>query len=101
MLNTSINLGHNSQTVTFNTPSHGMIQRSHPKSRFIRFQKGSDVEKMVFPLSGPSYIREGDNTWDTKYNIEVLQVMIFGDNYYLVEIVETDDLIEGDIETVE
>lgn len=104
MFGTNIKLGSNSQSVQFNTPSTGMMQRSHPKSIFIRFQKGSDFEKMVFPCDGKSpYIKkfdfgsEGyDEFKDTKGKIEVtvLQILVFGNDYFLCEVVENSNLKE-------
>ena len=92
MLNTNIKLGSNSQTVTFNSPSTGTLQRSHPKSTFIRFQIGSEVEKTIFPYNGRKPF-----LWDSnrdKFFVMVLQVLIFGDNYYLVEVVNEEYLNE-------
>ena len=98
MLNTDIKLGSNSQTVKFNAPSHGMMQRSHPRSVFVRFQKDSAMEKWVFPRNGDNpYIAElkyddklYDDYRDTRGRIEitVLQILIFGNDQYLVEVVE-------------
>lgn len=87
----SIKLGSNSQSITLNTPSTGMMQRSHSKSAFVRFQKGSEMEKRIFPMdaSNPIVIRNGCDI-----EIVVLQISIFGDNYYLVEIVEASFLKE-------
>ena len=99
MLNsTNIKLGSNSQTVQFNSPSSGILQRSHPKSIFLRFQINSNLEEMVFPSDGTTpYIHkhEYNSIGYTKYKesqgkieVTVLQVLIFGNNYYLVEVVE-------------
>ena len=92
MLNTNIKLGSNSQTVQFNSPSTGILQRSHPKSTFIRFQKGSELEKSIFPHNGqkPYLWINGE-----KKHMVVLQILIFGDNYYLVEIVNEEYLTES------
>lgn len=46
MLNTSIKLG--DTNVTFNAPCTGMIQKSHPKSNFIRFKNTNNLSKWVF-----------------------------------------------------
>lgn len=89
MLNT-INLGSNSQSITLNTPSSGMMQRSHPKSIFIRFQKGSVYEEYVFPNSGDRpKMMNGKYHF---YDISVLQVMVFGQDQFLVEVVRDKDL---------
>ena len=98
MLNTNIRLGSNSQTVSFNQPSTGILQRSHPKSVFVRFQKGSDMEDYVFPRNGSKpYIHQYqfssnkyENYKETHGRIEVvvLQILIFGQDHFLVEVVE-------------
>lgn len=36
------------ESARLNNPSSGFIQKSNPVSRFIRFQRGSDIEKL-FP----------------------------------------------------
>lgn len=82
---TNINFNKSSSTVSFNTPSSGFMQRSHPSSTFIRFQKGSEMEGTVFsPDGSKSVIRRYGNNIE----ITVLQIIVFGDNHYLVEIVE-------------
>lgn len=101
---TNMKLGSNSQTVQLNTPSTGILQRSNPKSIFIRFQIGSKMEERVFPSDGTSpYIykceyssNQYDNYKETQGKIEVivLQILIFGENQYLVEVVEPRHLIE-------
>lgn len=86
---TQIKLGSNSQTVQFNTPSSGMLQRSHPKSFFLRFAKGSTLEKWIFDEKPYSNIDEyGRN----KTLVTVLQIMVFGDIQYLCEVVKNEDL---------
>ena len=100
---TTIKTGNNSQYLQFNTPCTGILQRSNPKSFFIRFQKDSKVESMVFPSNGNTpYIERivyKNNYTDTvKIDIMVLQILIFGDNYYLVEVIEPHNLIEKDFE---
>jgi len=109
--NTNIKLGSNTTNVQFNTPSTGMMQRSHPKSRFIRFQKGSDMETLIFPLSDieesklrrkETKYRESDsfNRHGSSYHIDIdtpvtiLQILIFGADQYLCEVVKNSDLIE-------
>ena len=95
---TTIKMGSNTSTVTLNTPSHGMMQRSHPKSRFIRFNIGSKVEEWVFNrIEKNAYChKEGDESHYKPFGkpITVLQVMVFGDIKYLCEIVNTEDLVD-------
>lgn len=112
LLNTKtyISMGDTTTKVQFNTPSTGMMQRSHPKSKFIRFQKGSQIEKEIFPLDGSTptitleYYSErnfeyavgwtGGEKIKKQIPIEVLQILVFGDNYYLVEYVKSSDLVD-------
>lgn len=85
MLNTSIKLG--DTNVTFNTPCVGMIQKSHPKSNFERFQNNSEMSRCVFS-DYPRLVKE-------KYEarkIVVLQIMLYGDNWFLIEYVYEDEL---------
>lgn len=94
---TQIKLGSTSQTVLFNTPSSGMIQKSNPSSQFIRFGKGSKMEEWVFPSEGkiPCIKKRKDqySSYESLGDITVLQVLIFGDNQYLCEIVFNKDII--------
>ena len=101
---TNMKLGSNSQTVQFNAPSTGILQRSNPKSIFVRFQKGSTMEDMVFPSDGTlphihkyEYSDNRRNKYketNGKIEVVVLQILVFGENYYLVEVVEPKFLIE-------
>jgi hypothetical protein len=102
---TNMKLGSNSQIVQFNALCTGILQRSNPKSIFVRFAKGSTMENCVFPSNGQKpyihkfeYQQKGyDEYKDTDHKIEivVLQIMLFGDNQYLVEVIETKYLIEA------
>lgn len=101
---TKINIGGNSQTIQLNAPSSGILQRSHPKSSFIRFQRNSTLEGTIFPTDGSTpFLKQfnyGQNGYekykDSNHRIEimVLQILIFGNDYYLVEIVELQYLNE-------
>jgi hypothetical protein len=91
MFNTNtINLGETSQIVQFNAPCTGIMQRSHSKSSFIRFQKNSPMEKRIFPYDGTApYI---PNSKNEHINIVILQMMVFGDEEFLVEFVREKDI---------
>ena len=98
---TSLKVGSNSQTVHFNTPSSGILQKSHPKSRFIRFQRNSDFEGRLFPLDQEHTPHILDDRHKERWNIKkvevtVLQILIFGEDHYLCEIVENSFLVEED-----
>ena len=97
--------------VNLNQPSTGFIQKSNPVSRFIRFQRGSKIEGLLFPIDPKmeprlpyEESRWSENTskpWEshtvkiTKYEeVIVLQVCIFGDDYRLAEYVFKKDVKE-------
>lgn len=76
MLNvTSFNIGEITSKVSLNTPSSGIIQRSHPRSKFVRFHSRSPMSAFSSRLSkdGPEIV--------------VLQIMVFGNDELLVEYV--------------
>lgn len=114
--NTNIKMGSTTQNVQFNTPSTGMMQRSHPKSIFIRCKMGSDVEGRLFPPNGdnPKILVKTETKYDQDnkfgsreyYNsaqkvesyeeVQVLQTLIFGENIFLIEVVKIKDLTEDE-----
>lgn len=81
MLNvTSFNIGEITSKVSLNTPSSGIIQRSHPRSNFTRFHARSPRAEYVlsdFPRL----------TKDSSRKLVVLQIMVFGNDELLVEYV--------------
>lgn len=90
--NTSFNIGDITNQVSFNTPCTGLIQKSHPRSNFVRFHARSSMSEWVFS----NYPRLEKEKWysdkgDTP-KIVVLQIMVFGDNELLVEYVYEKDL---------
>ena len=107
MLNqtTVMHMGNNSHIVSFNTPCTGILQRSNPNSIFIRFQQDSIMEKCIFPSNGsvpyaakfeygsPGYDKYKSS--DGKVEVTVLQILLFGDNQYLVEVIELKYLVES------
>lgn len=97
--------------VNLNQPSSGFIQKSNPVSKFIRFQRGSKIEEMLFPTDprknpcleyvDEKWIRNERRPWEDRSYEEkgvseviVLQVCIFGDDYMLAEYVLKKDLEE-------
>ena len=88
--------------VKLNTPSSGFIQKSNPMSRFIRFQRGSEIEDLLFPTE--PYDKPHLKQKFTRYNngriyedeeiveVVVLQVCIFGNDYMLAEYVIKSDI---------
>lgn len=105
------NTTNNKCVVSLNTPSTGFIQKSNPVSRFIRFQRGSDIERSLFPTDprknpALTYKEKHKNECSSYYplhdyyevektkEVTVLQVCIFGDDYMLAEYIFNDDLKE-------
>lgn len=97
--------------VNLNTPSTGFIQKSNPVSRFIRFQRGSKIEELLFPTDTKKeprlpyekshWIENTAKPWEshtvttTDYEeVIVLQVCIFGNDYMLAEYVFKKDMKE-------
>lgn len=83
MLNvTSFNIGEITSKVSLNTPSSGIIQRSHPRSKFVRFHSRSPRSPMSeYAFSSrPRLSKDGPE-------IVVLQIMVFGNDELLVEYV--------------
>lgn len=88
--------------VNLNTPSSGFIQKSNPMSRFIRFQRGSEFERMLFPLepNEKPYLTQkvrdyyNGKPFDKEERVEIiiLQVCIFGNDYMLAEYVIKSDI---------
>lgn len=79
--------------VNLQQPSTGFIQKSNPVSRFIRFQRGSEIEKQLFP-SDPTEVPKLSSRIYNKCEEEViiLQICIFGQDYMLAEYVFKKDL---------
>lgn len=90
--------GNNTNTkceVHLNTPSTGFIQKSNPMSRFIRFQRGSKIEDLLFPedpKNNPRLVHEDRYRLNEYEEVTVLQVCIFGNDYMLAEYVFNKDL---------
>ncbi len=93
--------------VNLNQPSSGFIQKSNPVSRFIRFQRGSEIERKLFPTDPrevpkltyqETHYDDSNEKWGNSYNVTkeeevvVLQVCIFGADYMLAEYVFKKDM---------
>lgn len=88
MLNvTSFNIGDITSKVSLNTPSTGIIQKSHPRSNFVRFHAKSQMSEYV--LSDSPRL-----TKNSTRKLVVLQIMVFGNDELLVEYVHEEDLLE-------
>lgn len=93
MLN-SFKIGGNTTQVSFNSPSSGIIQKSHPSSKFIRFQVGSGLAKSILSVAEQPYFTLKTLCVDKIVPITVLQLMVFGENEILAEIVYNEHLKE-------
>ncbi len=86
---TNISLKGGNQNVHLHNPCSGILQRSHDNSNFLRFQVNSEMESTVFPKNGTRpYITKYYSGERQMIYIIVLQILLFGDNYFLVEYVE-------------
>lgn len=71
----------NSFKTDIKTPATGIIQKSNPKSFFLKMHQDSRLSDTIFE-DNPSY---------NKKRVEVIQVMLINKDYMLVEIVYTED----------
>lgn len=94
MLNTynNNNVYRVSQKVILNPPCVGTLQKSHPKSTFVRFHKCSKYAEWIF--SDMPRLSETKAGKDLK-EIVVLQIMVFGENEFLMEYVYKSDWEEN------
>lgn len=84
----------NSYTQNFNNSVNikpacaGMLQKSHPNSFFKRFHKNSEMADWVFS-DEPYLMKKNKYACYEKYmDVVVLQVMCFGDNEFLCELID-------------
>lgn len=75
-------------SVVMNPPCVGTLQKSHPKSKFKVFHKASPMAGTVFS-DYPRLVKDRPDR--AKYEIVVLQLMVFGDNEILMEYVMKSD----------
>lgn len=93
MFNTIKINSHVNNEVKFNTTSTGHLQKSHPNSVFKRFDKNSESEKYIFnskdrkPFLPKESYKSCYNENDKIY-ITILQILVFGNNSYLIEYIE-------------
>lgn len=104
------NTSNNNASVTLNTPSTGFIQKSNPLSRFIRVKNNTKAFNDLFPQSfeeNPKITivkEEYDRNYKDQYGLPkgfyktynreviVLQMMVFGNDEFIVEYVFVDEL---------
>ena len=98
MLNTDIQIqtNDNHQSINIYNPSTGQLTKISKTSRIARFQKGSKMETEFFcdePYIEKSYNKYYEDSYGMtshytitdKYNIEIIQVIVFGNDQFLVE----------------
>jgi len=83
-------------SVSFNTPASGIVQKSSPKSRFVRFAQGSKLEDNLFGIE-PKMFKTRNEEIDgytlNKKPITILQVLLTT-NGFLVEYIFDEDITE-------
>lgn len=75
------------QNINMPAPCVGTLQKTHRKSKFIRFHVTSRMAGWVFS-DRPHLHEKGDYERSQGPEIVVLQIMCFGDNELLIEYVE-------------
>lgn len=88
MCNTNIDNGKYDQSVNIKPACSGLLQKSHPRSFFKAFNIDSRMADWILS-ENPSLKRKISGArWETYMDIVVLQVMSFGDNEILCELVD-------------
>ena len=75
------------QSIKMPAPCVGTLQKTHRKSKFIRFYATSRMAGWVFS-DRPHLYKSDDNERSQSPEIVVLQIMCFGDNELIIEYVE-------------
>ena len=75
------------QNINMPAPCVGTLQKTHRKSKFIRFHVTSRVAGCVFS-DRPHLHEDEEYPFKKSEEIVVLQIMCFGDNELLIEYVE-------------
>jgi hypothetical protein len=82
-----------SSKIEINSTS-GIIAKSSPESKFVRFHMGSVSADMFFALDRPHKAKEKEYPYK-KEHVIVLQVMLCGENEFLVEYIDDDSSNEA------
>ena len=83
-------------SVNFNAPATGIMQKSAPKSKFVSFAQDSKFEENIFGVEPKMYLNNEDeicNYASRKSPITVLQVLL-PTNGFLVEYIFDEDITE-------
>lgn len=65
----------------------GMLQKSHPNSFFKRFHKNSKMADWIFDENPCLQKENGYKSYEKYMDVVVLQVMCFGDDEFLCELI--------------
>ena len=96
MLNANIDNKKYEQTVNIKPACGGLLQKSHPRSFFKRFHKTSDMAGWLLS-ENPCLKRKTEYAlYETYMDVVVLQIMCFGDNELLCELVDAKEF-ESDV----
>lgn len=96
MFNTNIDNRKYEQSVNIKPACCGLLQKSHPRSFFKRFHINSDMAEWVLS-ENPCLKRKTDfRDYETYMDVVVLQIMSFGDNELLCELVDAKEF-ESDV----
>ena len=88
MCNTNIDNGKYDQTVNIKPACCGLLQKSHPRSFFKQFDINSRMADWVLSENPCLKRKTSSARWETYMDIVVLQVMSFGVNEILCEMVD-------------
>ena len=88
MSNTNIDNRKYKQTVNIKPACCGLLQKSHPHSFFKRFHINSDMAEWVLSDTPCLKQRTGCAHYEKYMDVVVLQIMSFGDNELLCELVD-------------
>ncbi len=70
---------------------NGILAKSTPESKIVRFHMKSEYAKTFFDLTQPHYTIEELYKKESKIPVCVIQVMLCGGNEFLVEFIEIND----------
>ena len=88
MFNTNIDNRKYDQSVNIKPACCGLLQKSHPRSFFKRFHKASKMAEWLLS-ENPCLKRKTDySNYEPYMDVVVLQIMSFGDNEFLCELVD-------------
>ena len=88
MFNKNIDNQKYEQTVKIKPVCCGLLQKSHPRSFFKRFHKTSDMAGWVLSENPCLKRKNVYAEYETYMDVVVLQIMSFGDNEFLCELVD-------------